>query len=255
VNRRLRLLAAALLAGLLAGAAPARAYVLPATSVVKKAAERRATLEVTSVEVTGALELHGAARSRLGALTPSGDAPLAVAARIAVKTAGRARLELQPADLADAQRPFAAVRDERVSGQGGLEATPAATVLVRALAALLATPRGEEGRPLAEALIRRGVKLDDATLGRFNGRLAYVVGGKSADPGPLLYVDKETFMPLRLEVVEGGTRLDVRLLDWASPIGGDWFPRAVEVWDGPTLLLRFTTEKAAANLKLPDAQF
>ena len=258
MSLRARPIAAARLAGLAllaAGALPALGYVLPAPSVVKKVAEKRGALELTSVEVTGSLELRGAARARLGPLAPAGEAPLSVAARIAVKTPGRARLELQPPDAAEGQRPFASVRDDRLAGQGGLEATPAAAALVRALAALLASPRGEEGRPLADALVRRGVKLDDATLGRFNGRIAYVLGGKASDAGPLAFVDKESFMPLRLEALEGGVRLDVRLIDWASAIGGDWFPRAVEVWDGSTLLLRFTTEKATANPRLPDAQF
>ncbi len=82
-----------------------------------------------------------------------------------------------------------------------------------------------------------------------------VLGGRAGEQRPLAFVDKETWMPLRLLAMEGGARLDVRLLDWASPNGGDWFPRAVEVWDGEKLLLRFTTEKAAGNPKLPDTLF
>ena len=38
--------------------------------------------------------------------------------------------------------------------------------------------------------------------------------------------------------------LDVRLLGWGSPTGGDWFPRAVEVWRDGEVQLRFTTERA-----------
>ncbi len=242
-------------AAALALACPAAAYLLPPAAVVKKAAEKRAALEVSSLEASGTLELRGAALGRLGALAPSGGASLSLPARILVKVAGKARLELQPPDAAEGERPFASVRDDRIGGQGGLEATPAATALVRALAALLASPGGGEGRALGEALVRRGVKLDEATLGRFNGRLALVLGGKAADPRPLAFVDKETWMPLRLLAQEGGARLDVRLLDWASPNGGDWFPRAVEVWDGAVLLLRFTTEKASANPRLPEALF
>jgi hypothetical protein len=126
--------------------------------------------------------------------------------------------------------------------------------LVRALAALLATPGGE-GKGLAEALVRRGVKLDEISLGRFNGRIALVLGGKETDPLPLAFVDKETWAPLRLLADEGGARLDVRLVDWGGSTGGDWFPRAVEVWDGAALLLRFTTEKATTRVELPDAAF
>lgn len=252
----MRLARLILAAALLWLAGPARAYVLPPTAVLKKVGERRAALEVTSVEATGTLELRGAALARLGALAPPGGAPLTLPARVQVKTAGKARLELLPADAAEGERPVVSVRgDDRVSGRGGLEATPAASALVRALAALLGSPGGGEGKAFGEALVRRGVKLDDATLGRFNGRLALVLGGKPTEARPLAFVDKESWMPLRLLFQEGGTRLDVRLLDWASPNGGDWMPRALEVWDGATLLLRFTTEKASANLKLPDALF
>jgi len=239
----------------LALAAPASGYVLPPSAVLKKVAEKRTALEVSTLEASGTLELRGAALARLGVLAPPGGASLSLPARILVKVAGRARLELQPADTVEGERPYVSVKDDRLTGRGGLEATPAASALVRALAALLGSPGGNEGKALGEALVRRGVKLDDATLGRFNGRIALVLGGRPADPRPLAFVDKETWMPLRLLAMEGGARLDVRLLDWASPTGGDWFPRAVEVWDGQVMLLRFSTEKASGNVRLPEALF
>jgi hypothetical protein len=236
-------------------AGPALAYVLPPAAVLKKVAEKRAALELSSVEASGTLELRGAALGRLGPLAPAGGASLSLPARILVKVAGKARLELLLAEAAEVERPYVSVKDDQLGGRGGLEATPAATALVRALAALLASPGGGEGKALGEALVRRGVKLDEAVLGRFNGRIALVLGGKAAEPKPLAFVDKESWMPLRLLSQEGGARLDVRLLDWASPNGGNWFPRAVEVWDGASLLLRFTTEKASANPRLPETLF
>jgi hypothetical protein len=251
-----RAVAACLAAALgLLGAAPAQAYVLPAAAILKKAAERRASLDLASVEVTGTLEIRGPALARLSQLAPAGGAPLTLPARILLKVPGRARLELSPPDAAEAERPYLSVKDDRLTGQGGLEATPAAAGLVRGLAALLAAPSGAEGRALAEALVRRGVRLDDPGLARFNGRIAFVLGGRTVDPAPLAFIDKESFLPLRLLAREGSERMDVRLLDWASPTGGDWFPRAVEVWSGTTLLVRFTTEKAVANPRLPDALF
>jgi hypothetical protein len=56
-------------------------------------------------------------------------------------------------------------------------------------------------------------------------------------------------------LLEGGARYEVRLVDWGSPTGGDWFPRAVEVWEGEALLLRFSTEKAGANPRLAEGLF
>jgi hypothetical protein len=99
------------------------------------------------------------------------------------------------------------------------------------------------------------VALGDSTLGRFNGRIAYVLGGRERDTKPLAYVDKESFQPVRLVAREGNALLDVRLLDYGSPSGGDWFPRAVEVWEKGTLRLRLTAEKVTPNPKLPDVLF
>ena len=240
---------------LLLGPAPAAGYVLPPAAIVKKAAERRAALEVTAVEVAGTVELSGAALTRLGPLAPPAGA-LTLPARLLVKTPGKVRLELQPAGATEAERPFAAVRDDRVRGQGGLEATPAVTALLRAVAVLVAFQPGAEGRALADGLARRGVLLgDEAALGRFGGRLALVLGSRAGPGRPQASFDKETYLPLRLLSQEGGAALDVRLLDWASPTGGDWFPRAVEVWDGPALLVRFTTAKATANPRLAEPLF
>lgn len=242
---RAALLAAA---GLLA-AAPALAYLLPATAILRLAAETRAGLELNSIEATGALELRGAA-------VPAGG-PSTATARLLVKTPGRARLELVPAESAEGERPAAMVKDERLAGRGGLEQQPAVAALVRGLATLLSWPTGAEGKGLGDALARRGVKLDEVSLGRTSGRLAWVLGGRQNDPRapPLALVDKETWMPLGLVFSEGGATWEVRFLDWGSAVGADRVPRSIEVWQAGTLLLRFNTEKTAANPRLPDALF
>jgi len=251
--RRAAVLAAA--AGCLAAALPALAYLLPAPAIARRSSEKRAGLDLVAVEAAGTLEARGAAAARLGPAGPGGV--VTGSARLLVKVPGKARLELTPADLADAERPYVALRDERLSGQGGLEATPAAAALLRTLAALLGSPTGAEGKALLEALARRGVKLDVTSLGRSEGRITWVVGAQArpGKPQPLAAFDKESFLPLRLVMQEGATFYDVRLIDWGSPTGGDWFPRAVEVWEGEALLLRFSTERAAGNPKLADALF
>jgi hypothetical protein len=230
-------------------AAPAAAYLLPATAILKKAAETRAGLELTSVEALGTLELRGAA-------LPEGG-PTSLTARLLLKTPGRARLELVVAEAADADRPAAMLREERLAGRGGLEQRPAVVALLRGLATLLTWPTGADGLALGEALGRRGVKLDEVSLGRFNGRLAWVLGGRQNDPRgpPLALVDKESWMPLRLVFPEGGATFDLRFLDWGSAVGADRVPRAIEVWQGTELLLRFITEKTMANPRLADSLF
>jgi hypothetical protein len=244
---------------LAAAALPALAYVLPVPGILRRMGERRAELGLASLEATGTLQAEGPAAERLavaaGLRTASGR--VALPARFAMKTPGRCRLELLLPDAVEAERPAASLRDGRLTGVRGLDAAPAIAALVRSTCALLAVPpvAGGSERAYAEALGRRGVALDDATLGRFGGRLAFVVGGRARDAKPLAFVDKQTFQPLRLLATDGGALLDTRLLDWGSPIGGDWFPRAVEVWDRDALRLRFTAEKVTANPKLPDAGF
>jgi hypothetical protein len=231
-------------------ALPAAAYLLPGSAVLKKAAEKKASLELQSIEAAGTVELRGAAAGL-------GGGPATLSARFLVRTPGRVRFELQPTDATEAERPFLAARDEKLTSRGGLDQAPAAVALVRALGALLAPAADAEGKGLAEALARRGVKVEEVSLGRFNGRLAWVLGGRLHEqkPAALALFDKETWMPLRFVTAEATAPLDVRLLDWNSAVGADRFPRAIEVWQGGELLLRFTTEKAVANPKLADALF
>ncbi len=240
-----------------AGARPALAYVLPVPGILRRMGERRAALELASLEVTGSLVAEGDAADRVAAALgqrPSG--PVTVPARLAVKIPGRCRLELVPAGVAEGARPFVSVRDGKIASGGGLGDVPAAVALVRGVCTLLAVPTGGDASgAYAAALSRRGIPLADASLGRFDGQIAYVVGARANEARPHLFVAKDGFQPLRLVADDGGALRDLRLLGWGSPTGGDWFPRAAEVWEGDRAKLRFTTERAAANPRLPDLLF
>ncbi len=209
-----------------------------------------------SLEVTGTLQAGGAAGEALlaaGGVRGAGGLG-ALPARLLWKVPGRCRLELLPAGVADSDRPWLLVKDEAVTGSDELRSDPAFIALLRATCALLAVPQDPEDkdRPLAASLARRGVALADPTLGRFDGRIAFVIGGRATDAKPLAWFDKESFQPVRLVLSEAGAAQDVRFLGWGSPTGGDWAPRATEVHAGGTLRLRFTTEKATANPRVPD---
>jgi hypothetical protein len=241
----------------LAAAVPAAAYILPVHGILRRVAERRAALSLDALDVAGTVTARGPTAERLASLAGvrAAAGTASAPARFQMKVPGRCRLEIAPRDVPEAQRPFVAVRaDARLSG--ALADVPAAAGLVRALCALLAvTTVGEGGQAYAAALSRRGVALTDASLGRFDGRIAYVVGGRAKDAKPLLFVAKDGFQPLRLVSPEGKELLDVRLLGWGSATGGDWFPRAVEVFAKDAALIRFDTEKATANPKLPELLF
>jgi len=247
-------------------AAPAAAYLPPATAILKRVAQRRDDVGAAALQVGGALTFSGEAARRAtasgiaaapGAAT---GADVTVPATLFLKTPGRCRLELAPAGAptAAADRPAASLRSGRLSGRRGLEALPAVVALVEGVCALI----GEKGsggaepeRALAQALAGRGVALTDVALGRMGGRVAWVLGGRPQDARPQAWIDKQAFQPVRLIARFGDATRDVRLLDFGAPVGGDRFPRAVEVWSGTQLEARFTAEHVAVNPKLPDAIF
>jgi hypothetical protein len=247
--------------GLLAAAAvalPAAAYVLPATAILRRAAERRTALALVTVEATGTLQADGPSAGPVlaaGGVRRAGGLA-ALPARVLWRVPNRCRIELLPPDGAEADRPWLLVKDEAVSGSEALAREPAFVALARGLCTALALPQDPEApdRPLGVAVARRGVALADASIGRFDGRVSWVLGGKPTELAkPLAWFDKESFQPTRLLWTEAGLPVDVRFLGWGSPTGGDWAPRAVEVHGGGALRLRFSTEKATANGKLPEA--
>ncbi|HEX8909868.1 MAG TPA: hypothetical protein VF805_11735, partial [Anaeromyxobacteraceae bacterium] len=97
--------------------------------------------------------------------------------------------------------------------------------------------------------------LSDVALGRVGGRAAWVLGGRPQEARPQAWFDKQSFQPARLVAPLGGPTRDVRLVDFGSPVGGEAFPRAIEVWSGGALEARFTLERLWQNPRLPDAMF
>ncbi|HEX9288044.1 MAG TPA: hypothetical protein VF904_00875 [Anaeromyxobacteraceae bacterium] len=245
---------------LAAVALPAAAYLPPAPAILRRVAQRRDGLGLAAIEVRGTLAFSGDAAQRAAAVTglPSTGPELAIPAIVVLKVPGRCRLELAPDGVATGDRPAISMRGARVTGHRGLDGVPAARALVEGVCTLL----GEKGaggaepeRPLAQALAAKGVALGDVTLGRLSGRIAWVIGGRAQDTRPQAWVDKQSFQPARLVATLGGAQRDVRLLDFGSPVGGDAFPRAVEVWSGGRLEARFTIEKLVQNPRVPDAVF
>ncbi len=104
------------------------------------------------------------------------------------------------------------------------------------------------------AAVKVNTKVD--TLSRFASRVAYVLGAKESQRDrPQLWLDKETFLPLRLMVRDGSSIVDLVWRDWGSRTTGEWFPAGLEVHrDGkPVELCEAVSVEASRDL--PDALF
>jgi hypothetical protein len=129
---------------------------------------------------------------------------------------------------------------------------------------LLLQPAGEDLEQIQERLVavleRMGIDTGSVTLGRMGSTVAYVIGGKAQDSDrPLLWIDKESFLPLKLVTTQkqGGLteRVEVRWMEFGSSTTGDWFPRVVEIWKDGKRVERSEVSKIEINKKVPDTLF
>lgn len=239
---------AALVGGL---ALPAAAYLPPGSAILKRAVQRRDELGLSAVEARGTVAFAGEAARQVAsaAALPLSGVELTSPAVLTVKSPGRCRLELAPPGAPSASRPAVSVKSGRFLGARGLDGVPAARALIDGVCTLLGD------RALGQRFARHGVALSDVALGRMGTRVAWVLGGRPLSGRPQAWIDKQSFLAIRLVAPLAGATRDVRLLDFGSSVGGDAFPKSVEAWSGGQLEARFTAEKVARNPKLPDALF
>ncbi len=257
MSRRRTLAAVALAAAV---AFPASAYLPPASAILRRVAQRRAEVGLAAMEVRGTLALTGDGARRVASATGLGlsGAELAAPSVLLLKAPGRCRLEIAPEGASASGRPAVSVRGGRATGHRGLTAAPGAQALVEGVCALLGDkgPAGAElERSIAHRLAGQGVALADVSLGRVGGRVAWVLGGRTRDPRPQAWIDKQTFQLVRLVATMAGSQRDVRLLDFGSAVAGDAFPRTVEVWNGNEMEARFTAERLTPNPRISDSAF
>ena len=115
-----------------------------------------------------------------------------------------------------------------------------------------------------ELLIKRlsqlGVAADVSSVGRFQGRIAYVLGAQYPDETvPQLWLDKETFRPMRwlLKPASAGNlsdALEVRYGDWRK-VSSIWYPEQIEFYLGDRLLRRMQVQGTRVNPKFSNRLF
>ena len=94
---------------------------------------------------------------------------------------------------------------------------------------------------LSERLSDLGVDISVSSLGKFEGQPAFVVGAEYPDETiPQVWIDIETFQPLRMIIPSSSTAystdfLEIRYSQWQK-IGKIWYPMRIEfIQDGATV--------------------
>jgi hypothetical protein len=246
-------------------AAVVLAYVMPAYSVLRNVANARDKLELVGIKVEGTAvvqkPLAETVATGLNIAAPQGE--LATTMTVAMRVPGRCRVELSSPE---STKVVAAVNNNGRRRTEGPE-VPALQVLVDELCATLALRSAGEGESRA-ALEKhlRSLKVDvgASALGRFEGKIAYVVGGKEPTSAQFwAYKEKfdavkdegEKLLPARVKFSDDRGSWDVRLIDYTTTSTGDAFPRVVEVYKNDALQLRLTSLNAELKPKLDEKLF
>lgn len=114
---------------------------------------------------------------------------------------------------------------------------------------------------LSTRLRHLGIDLGATRLTRFQGRIVYAIGKKSefGEPVPGLWVDKETFLPIRLLMLTGSQDgehhvLEVLFLDWKKYIK-TLFPSRIEFYRDQTLAREVKVEKIMTDVPIDESLF
>lgn len=114
---------------------------------------------------------------------------------------------------------------------------------------------------LRARLERLGIDLHQTWLDRFDGRVVFVIGerGDEGRDAPGLYLDKKTFLPVRLVVKGAGAgesvdRFEMLFLDWRK-FGKTKYPSRIEFYRNRTLEREIRVEKVLVEPEFDEALF
>jgi len=113
---------------------------------------------------------------------------------------------------------------------------------------------------LADRLNRFGVDVTVSSLGRFENRLAYVVGATYPNQTvPQIWVDKQTFLPFRWIVTRSvgenqNDALEVRYLKWQK-WSNTYYPMQITFYQGGNLIREINVQDVRVNPTFDDTYF
>jgi len=112
-----------------------------------------------------------------------------------------------------------------------------------------------------EAILQKaGVDTSVSSFGRFEGRLAFVVGAQYPDESvPQLWIDKHTFVPFRWIAAGRGPDLtgdlrEIRYQGWHQS-GGTWYPMRIAFFINESLVREIQLDRIEPQTTLPEEQF
>jgi hypothetical protein len=101
-----------------------------------------------------------------------------------------------------------------------------------------------------------GVNVSISSIGRFQGKLAYIIGAQYPDETvPQIWVNKETFRPFRW-IITGNAEdsLEVRYLEWRE-VDNTWYPMRIEFFRNHELSREILVQNIRVNPLLPQELF
>ena len=101
---------------------------------------------------------------------------------------------------------------------------------------------------LQERLSNLGVDVKVTSLGRFQGKPAYVLGAQYPDEtSPQVWLDKKTFLPFRWIITSNATQnLEVLYLNWKK-LNRTWYPMRIEFFSNGNLVREIRVQDIKVN--------
>jgi hypothetical protein len=113
---------------------------------------------------------------------------------------------------------------------------------------------------LEKKLSGLGVDVSISSLGRFQGKIAYVIGAWYPDESvPQIWIDRDTFMPMRWVIMGKDTKsyldpLEVRYLGWRQ-VKKNWYPMNIQFYQNDFLFREIMVDTVKLDVSFPEKTF